>query len=80
MYAVRHDDVVPDDLDYRWLAALISTPDGWTPTDLAGAEAIVTAQKQAVDEAHPEDRDRLRAVVDQLESAIDRHRRRDARA
>ena len=78
--APGHDDVVPDDLDYRWLAELIATPDDWTPTDLASAEAILTAQKQAVDDAHPADRDRLRAVVDQLESAIERHRRRDARA
>jgi hypothetical protein len=76
--AVGHDWLVPDDLDYRWLAELIASPEEWTLEMLASAEAMVVDQKQAVSEAHPAEIDRLQAVVTELESAIQRYRHHNA--
>jgi hypothetical protein len=70
---------VPDAFDYEWLGWLISHPDEWTPTDLASAESLVANQVSAIEESHPKDvrgSERLQAVVDQLETAIQEYRRR----
>ena len=69
---------MPDNLDYRWLAELLASPEEWTSEMLASAEAMVVDQKQAVSEAHPAEIDRLQAVVTELESAIQRYRHHNA--
>jgi hypothetical protein len=79
VFGVGHDQVVPDDLDYEWFGWLVANPGEWTPADLEVAEAILINQRRTVEDAHPRDargRERLQAVVTELQQAIDQHRRR----
>jgi hypothetical protein len=67
---------VPDDLDYAWLGEFLDNAAGWSAKDLETARFLLANQRRALDEAHPRDattRERLRGVVDALESAIEQH-------
>lgn len=71
---------VPDDLDYAWLASLMSQPEKWSADDFATAEFLLTEQTRALEETPRDVRSRrsMQEVVDGLEAAIAAYRDRDS--
>lgn len=64
---------VPDDVDYRQFGHLLRHPERWTRHDREQIGWLLEQQRQAIEAAHPKDRQgraRLQAIVTDIKSAI----------